>query len=156
MNLQTKIGIAAALLAAAFAFGRWSAPTKIKTETKIVEVEKKTEETKKDENKNKKTTTHTKVSPDGTRETTTTTVETDRKSTDRSRTDDKSTTQVITKEVEKSKSYVTISALAGMSFKDLTTPFYGGSLSKPVLGPITLGVWGLTNGTGGVSIGLTF
>lgn len=35
-------------------------------------------------------------------------------------------------------------------------PVYGGAITKDVLGPISLGVWGLTNSTYGVSLGVSF
>lgn len=35
-------------------------------------------------------------------------------------------------------------------------PVYGLQVSKEVLGPVTAGVWGLNNGTIGVSVGLNF
>jgi len=51
-----------------------------------------------------------------------------------------------------------VSALAGYDFskpKDLV-PIYGVSVSKQVLGPFTVGAYGLTNGIIGLSIGVTF
>lgn len=38
----------------------------------------------------------------------------------------------------------------------LLVPTYGISISKQVLGPFTIGLFGLTNGTGGVSLGINF
>ena len=35
-------------------------------------------------------------------------------------------------------------------------PVYGASLTKEFIGPVTIGAFGLTNGTLGVSIGLNF
>jgi len=51
-----------------------------------------------------------------------------------------------------------VSALAGYDFskpKDLV-PIYGVSVSKQVLGPWSIGAFGLTNGIIGLSIGVTF
>lgn len=50
---------------------------------------------------------------------------------------------------------VNLAGLAGIDFSK-KTPVYGASISKQLLGPVTLGVWGLTNSTIGVSIGLEF
>lgn len=64
-----------------------------------------------------------------------------------------------TSEVTRGSSKVTVSFMAGPSFSltnGLGPLVYGGSITKPVLGPITVGVWGLSNGTGGVSLGFTF
>ena len=48
MSTKVKVSIVIVSLAIAFASGRWLAPTKVVTETKVVEVEKKTT----DEDKN--------------------------------------------------------------------------------------------------------
>lgn len=50
-----------------------------------------------------------------------------------------------------------ISALVANDFsRGLLVPTYGASVTKEILGPITIGGFGLTNGTIGVSIGLNF
>lgn len=51
-----------------------------------------------------------------------------------------------------------ISALAGydLSHPRSLTPLYGVSVTKQVLGPITVGAFGLTNGVLGVSLGVNF
>ncbi len=50
-----------------------------------------------------------------------------------------------------------ISALVANDFsKRLIEPVYGLSVSKEVLGPITVGVFGFTNTTVGVSVGISF
>lgn len=51
------------------------------------------------------------------------------------------------------RSKVNLSALVGT---DLYKPVYGGHISKELLGPISVGAWGLTNATFGVSIGVNF
>jgi hypothetical protein len=48
---------------------------------------------------------------------------------------------------------VSIMAGAGLPY---TNPVFGASIQKRFIGPVTLGVWGLSNKTGGVSIGLNF
>jgi hypothetical protein len=154
METKTKIIIVSIGLIAAFAVGRWAAPEKVRIETKVVEVEKKVEDTKKDVVKHKET--HTVKKPDGTEETTTT-EDTTTKS-DKHDTDSTTTETDTTKEVTRGSSKVTVLALAGLpvSFNTAVVPIYGVSVSKPILGPITIGAWGLSNSTAGFSIGLTF
>lgn len=51
-----------------------------------------------------------------------------------------------------------ISALAGYDFTHVRalTPVYGVSVTREVLGPITVGAFGLTNGVVGISLGVSF
>lgn len=83
--------------------------------------------------------------PDG--NTTTTIVE------DRHRTTDSDTTQTSVVTIMK-KAKINVSVLAAT--EHFIKPYYGISINKEVLGPITVGVFGLTNGTLGLSIGFNF
>lgn len=49
-----------------------------------------------------------------------------------------------------------ISALVGTGLFNGLAPVYGASISKEFIGPVTLGLFGLTNGIVGVSLGLNF
>lgn len=51
-----------------------------------------------------------------------------------------------------------VSALAGVDLSNLraVVPVYGVSVTKQVLGPVTVGAFGLTNGVIGVSLGMEF
>lgn len=49
-----------------------------------------------------------------------------------------------------------VGALVGMDVHKGLIPIYGASLDRRILGPVTVGGFGLTNGTIGVSIGLSF
>lgn len=49
-----------------------------------------------------------------------------------------------------------VSALVSIDTQNRWTHSYGASVSKQVLGPISVGLFGLTNGTVGASIGLSF
>jgi hypothetical protein len=140
----------------AFAAGRWTGPEKIKTVVQTVTVEKKTDDQTKKEQDHKKYTTVEVVSPDGTK-TRTTTITDDRgiTSTDKS-TDNTDITQTKSKEVDKSSSKLTMQFLAGMAITAPGVPIYGLSVSRNILGPVVVGVFGLTNKTGGFSIGLSF
>ena len=51
---------------------------------------------------------------------------------------------------------INISLLAAYNFKEPGLPIYGIMVSKQVFGPVTAGVFGLTNGTLGVSVGMEF
>lgn len=161
MGTKSKIFLAVVALATSAAVGRWSAPEKIKEVVKTVEVEKKSDQTSSntDRDRHKKTVITETIYPDGRKETKT--VITDDIETKR-QTDSKSEDEVAKntdseREVTKSGSRLSISALAGtkLSF-DATPPVFGGMISKEVLGPISIGVWGLSNGTAGASIGLSF
>lgn len=49
-----------------------------------------------------------------------------------------------------------ISVLIGYDSPGLDKPYYGLSVTRQVLGSTTLGVWGINNGTIGLSIGVNF
>lgn len=158
MTLLQKVSLVSAACLVVFAAGRYSAPEKVKIEVRTVEVEKKVEQVVSDTDKHKETTVTETVKPDGTKETTTKTVEDTRK-----KTDDKSkdTTDVrvdSVQETTRGSSKVTISALVGapLSLSGPLLPVYGGAITKPILGPLTLGIFGLSSGVAGFSAGLTF
>lgn len=147
IQISTKYKVigSAAALATAFAFGRYSAP--VTPTVKTHEITNTSESMKKDQD------THKKISitkkPDGT-VITDITVDTDTK-TDANKNTDLKLDQTVT---PPKRSTLNVSALGGYDFRK--GPVYGGSVSKEVLGPITIGGFGLTNGTVGVSIGLNF
>ena len=151
--MDTKwLVIGVVVLLGAFAAGRWSAPEKVKIQT--VTVEKKTDDKKSDTEDHKKITVTETTKPDGTK--TKTTVITDDRNT---KTEDKSTddtTKTMTKEVDKSTSKVTISMLAAENLSSPSIPIYGVAITKPILGPLTVGIFGFQNSMAGVSVGLTF
>jgi hypothetical protein len=126
-----------------FSAGRWLAPEKVRTEIKVVEV------IKQDQKEHTKTIIHEVDRPDGTKEITTEIVVDTHTTTDTTVHSDQTT------ETTRGTSKVTVAALGGIRLSD-PTPLYGVSVSKPILGPITIGVWGLSNGTLGASVGLTF
>jgi len=152
MTTKQIVIVAVVAILGAYAFGRWSAPEKVKIQT--VEVEKKTDD-KQTKTDDKKITTITEVDkPDGTK--TITTVITDAKETqvDDKKTDD--TTKTESKEIDRSSAKVTVSMLAGINVTNPGVPMYGISISKPILGPITVGMFGFQTGLIGASLGLTF
>jgi hypothetical protein len=159
MSTKTKIVIVVVMVVTAYAFGRWSAPVKVVTEIKTVEVEKKTKDTKETEDQHKRTETTITVDhkPDGETHSVTTIVQTDDKQsgTESKSTDDKSKTTDDKKEETKSSSRLNLSLLGGI---DLNTSknIIGGSISRDLIGPVSVGIWGMNNQTCGFSIGLTF
>lgn len=159
MDTKYKIAIGVVGLTTAFAVGRYTVPERIKIEIKTVEVEKIVYKEKEDTNtkKHKKTVVTEITKPDGQKEKhTEITYDEDKekkKQTDSTTDTDKTTDTV--KEVVKGDSKVTISALGGFDFSSKSTVF-GASVSKPVIGPITIGIWGLSNASCGASVGLTF
>lgn len=95
----------------------------------------------------KETTTVTEKSPDGTEKTTTTIVE------DKDKTSSKTKTDIT---VANNKLY-NISVMGGYDLgnKDYRQ-IWGVSASKEFLGHISVGAWGMTNGTAGLSLGVDF
>ncbi len=49
-----------------------------------------------------------------------------------------------------------ISAIIAEDFKHKDIPLYGISFTREFIGPVTLGAFGLTNGTIGLSVGVSF
>lgn len=140
------------LLAGTFAFGRYSAPERVRIETKTVtvEVEKKTQNT--DIKQNTKTT--TVIKPDGTKIIDTTTIsDTDTKT----KTDiDQTTSTDTTKETDKSSSKLIIEGLASTTITNPSGITFGGHISNNLIGPVRIGVFGFTDGKVGISLGFQF
>jgi hypothetical protein len=152
MTTKQIVIIALIALVGAFAVGRYSAPEKVVTKT--VEVEKKTEDKQVDSQDNKVTTITETDKPDGTKVKTTVIADKKDVQVDDKKTDDITKTE--TKEIDRGSSKVTISLLAGENVTSPGIPTYGLSITKPILGPLTVGVFGFQNGLIGASIGLTF
>lgn len=162
------LAIGAAVLTA-FATGRWFAPTKVITETKTVTVEVETKDTKnatsvdKDRDRHVERETIEVVRPDGTRETKTRVVENSSTDTHRVSSTTESTTSSSTNERDtrtettRESGRVNLSVLGGIKLNDFAAgPKIGGHVSRNILGPITLGVWGMNDLTFGASVGLSF
>lgn len=156
METKTKIIIVVVALATAFAVGRYTVPEKVRIETKIVEVEKKTTDKEKDKNEHKKTTIVVVTKPDGTRESTTTITDDTNTNSKTHSTDDKSTTTEKTKEITAGTQKTTVLGLVGMNLTKAALPDYGLSVSKPILGPVSVGVFGFKSGIVGAGVGLSF
>lgn len=138
-NNKKAIGGVVIVVIAYYA-GKYSAPEKVRVETVTVEVEKKV-------NKEQRKKVFIKENKDGSKETTIV-VDTSVKE------DTKANSESTVKEVT-TRTKLNVSVLAGGSLP-LSEPIFGISAQKNFIGPITLGVWGLTNKTGGISVGLNF
>lgn len=134
---------------AAFAAGRYSVQApEVHTLAAI------NEEIKQDANKD--TQTHQTIvsvkTPDGTTKTTTT-IDTTTK--DKVDTAIATTTKVDHTVTPPKIETLNVSFMAGVDFSRQAT-VYGASVNKQLLGPITIGLFGLTNGTVGGSVGFQF
>lgn len=152
MDVKTKLLIGSAALIGCFLAGRLSAPEKVVE--KRVEVEKTQKSVDTDKEQHLETTKTTVTKPDGTTETTEKVVVDTKKKTDLDVTKEKdvSTEKTVTFQTSK----VTISLMVGSELSLPLVPVYGLSVTKPIMGPITVGAWGLSNRVFGVSAGLTF
>jgi hypothetical protein len=150
MNPKYKVLIILVVVAGAFVAGRWMAPEKIRIVTHTVEVEKKTA----DVAEHKQTVTVVVVKPDGTNQSTTTVTD----DTHVVAADDTDTTTKTTEtKTEGSTSKVTVGVLAIVKpFGSPQPPVYGITVSRPILGPLTIGIQALTTGSIGGMVGVTF
>lgn len=145
MDLKYKAIIAGVLLVVAFAFGRYSAPTKTITETKIVKEVVKEEVVH--------TVTRVVERPDGTKETDTTTDSDTNTHTD--------ITRERVKEIFAASRDLNVSVLIGGQphmFKGISIGpiVYGASVTRTIIGPVTVGFFGMSDFTVGASLGLNF
>lgn len=162
MSTKVKVIIVVASLGTAFALGRYTVPTKIKTEIKTVEVIKTitVKDTSADKKVHKETTTTESTKKDGTKETKTIVVEDSdfKKDTTIVKKDDDKKTSDDKSETTKTGSRLNISALAGapISLSGLGNFTYGLHISRDLIGPVSVGLWGMSDSTFGLSVGLTF
>jgi len=137
-NKQAMGGVI--IIVIAFYCGRYSAPEKIKTEVKTVEVEKVV-------NKVERKVIKVRENADGSKDTVIVVdSDTHEKSSGKS--------SVETKEVINSRR--THASLLIGGAHPLSGPHFGLSLHRNVLGPFTLGAWLVTNKTAGLSVGMNF
>lgn len=132
------------MLGAAFGAGWYLTPAKVETHTVTIEVEHKDEDTKTN------TVIVEKIDPNGTINRTTTTNNETKTTTDRenSITHDKIVTT--------NKSDRIISLLSGVDLDDGNTLIFGAAVTQRVIGPFSIGLWGLSNKTIGASVGFEF
>lgn len=144
MNKKLEAIIGLVLIVLTFAIGRYTAPTKVETKTITVEIEKKVEDAKVNTVKIEV------VKKDGSKIITTTTNSETKTNTDTN------INKTATKVVENKHSSTNLSILAGVDISNPTHLVYGAAASKQLLGPITIGIWGMSNSTAGASLGVQF
>jgi hypothetical protein len=134
--------------AASFGFGRWSVKTTSTTKTSVAQ-----SHVTDDKNAHTRVTVTDVKAKDGTE---TKTIVADRVSDDVITTNSAvATTQIAA--VKGKTSNINISLLGANDLsKGALIPTYGLSVTREVLGPVTVGAFGLMNGTVGVSVGLDF
>jgi hypothetical protein len=159
LTTRNKIILVVVYTAIAVAAGRYMTPEKVKVETKIVEVEKKTDDkdVAKEDVKHKHIVVTQDSKPSGETIVTTDTTYDDKDSEDSKeiKTDTSSKDEAVVKETVYNNGRVTLSALGGINLSTLA-PVYGASIVKPIVGPVAVGIWGLSDGSCGVSVGLQF
>lgn len=146
METKYKVILIVVSLVTAFAVGRYSAQ---KPSSKLQESVVTDTNQSKDQDTIKKTT--IEKHPDGV-ETTTIVEETKTntiRNTDQSLSLDKTVTAP-------KINTLNISVLGGVDFSEAPKTVYGLSVTKDIIGPVSIGVFGLTNSTVGASIGLSF
>lgn len=158
LDWKYKVIICGVLIAGAFAAGRYSVSApEIKTEIS----EQKKEEIVTDKKQDVKTHTETKIvevkTPDGVDTKTTTIAEIkdvleDTKKNDKVQDD----TQIKQDVIPPKTNTLNLSVLAATTTGQFGTPIYGASVTKEIVGPVTAGAFFLTNGTVGVSVGMSF
>lgn len=145
MSLSKNI-IVVVVIVTTFALGRYSVQ---EPEVKLDIVTDKQTDTHKVQNKKKITT----ITKDKDGKEVTTITEEDVITTDKNSNSTSKISETIT---PPKTNTINISALAGMSLDRFGTPVYGVSITKQLIGPITVGAFGLTDKTIGLSIGLNF
>lgn len=156
--------VALGLAALGYAFGRYTAPEKVVEKEKIkvqtVEVVKEVIKEVKVENKNVNTRTRVVEYPDGRKETITEVIDRTTVGTNTDTNTDSNSSSTTEKEKEKitinKKPDWKFTGLAGVEISDFGTPIYGGMVEKRILGPISVGVWGLSDKTVGGAISIEF
>jgi hypothetical protein len=145
------------------AIGRYTVPKKVTIQTQTVATDKVNTKTddKTNVKKHKDEVIVTVKKPDGTVETTTkisedTNTGKDIAATTSVDTTDKSDTK---KETISQSGHLNLSFMVGanpFNFTGSPGVIYGGHVTRDILGPINIGIWGLSNGSCGASVGLTF
>lgn len=142
MTTRMKIELMILAILLAFALGRYTRNSLVTTNTRTQTDVQLSQET------HKRVVSVTVKLPSGAVKTTTTTTQ----DTQTDKHTDSKTQETKVVSVPKT---LTVSALAGIDTRSML-PTYGVSVSKNLIGPISVGVFGLTNGTLGVSLGLSF
>lgn len=160
LNMKQKVIAGVVVVIISFCAGRATVSETIKTDIKTTEQDKKQDVVATDTqtDKHKTTTVVESTKPTGEKQVTTTVVEdtTINHKTDTTQVDTSSNTSDSKKEVIKGATKTNISALAGLNINGGLTPAYGIAVTHEILGPLTIGAFGLSTGVGGLSVGISF
>ena len=151
LSSKTKYTIAGVAIAVAFATGRYTvqSPT-----IKTIETDQSKINLNQDKDTHTITTKTTIKTPDGTVKTVEATDTTIAAKVTEVATTNTTLEQTIT---PPKTNTLNVSALIGNDFSvGLLKPIYGASVTKQILGPVTAGAYGMSNGLVGISIGLNF
>lgn len=167
-SLAKKVLLALALVAGGAAIGRYTLPTKVVTRVEEKVVEKEVVRTKdtstKDTQKNRELVVTETILPDGTRKIEKHYINRDVVKEDTTRINNTTTDRSTEKKSEtittNEKNNWNVSALVSMSHRDddllKGSPSYGLAVQRRILGPFSIGAFGLTNQTYGASVGVSF
>lgn len=156
MSIKLKILLAVIAATTLFALGRYTTPTKTVIQTKIVYQDVKTDDKTTNDNHHKKTTTTEVDKPDGTKTTTTVITDDDQTNVVDKSTDTVNQTTEKTKTVTSGSDKTTVLVLGSTLLNNPTSIDYGLSVSKPILGPISIGISAYQSSRISVGLGLTF
>jgi uncharacterized protein YqgV (UPF0045/DUF77 family) len=157
ISTKTKVIAAAVALGLAFGLGYYVTPTKTTIKTEIKEVIKEVEKKHTDQQNDVVTVEVETRYPDGT-------VKIERKIVDKghividdTRKKDQTTDTSTTTVVERGQASWNIAALTNVDLSDRKFGTkYGLHVQRRIIGPVQVGAFGMTDGTGGVSIGISF
>jgi hypothetical protein len=145
-NNKTKILLAVlvaiGLPVGGYFAGKYSQPAKVVVKTEVKEVVK--EVVKKDVVIVEREI----IRPDGT-------VERERIEIDRSQYEREQKKDEVSKTETTKRANYRAAAIVGADFRSLQ-PVYGASIDARVFGPVSVGAWGMTNGTAGITVGIEF
>jgi len=153
MNPKYQIAGIVMCLAIAFGLGRFTVPAKVITKVQAVTVEKDATQTDTNINTHKVVTKHEIDKPDGTKDITTVVTDTADDTQNSVSLKDKSSILDQSTIIVKSSHTVNFYALGAYDFSH-NEPAFGAHVSTDLVGPLQVGLFGLTNGTLGCSIGL--
>lgn len=149
--------VAFVVVAASFAFGRYTAPETIKYEKQKTQTVDTKTDSKSVRNQNRTIKTTTIVKPDGSKVIERTEVSGTISVRDSNTIGAERTDTTTKKEIVVSKQSTSVFALGAVSFSNGSNSVgWGLGISRPVIGPISIGVFGLSLGVAGASVGLTF
>jgi hypothetical protein len=158
LSVKTTVLSAVALLAVGAAIGRFGTPAKVVTKTVTQTVYKEAEVKNTEDQKNTVTTITQTTKPDGTKIQTTVIADKDDIKTVDSTKINSTTDTTSTTTTTYSKNNWNISALAEVSPPSLTNlgPIsYGVEVDRRIIGPISVGAFGFTNRSVGLSLGIS-